>query len=209
MSGLIRDARLWKEFVPLAFHVDYWNYLGWNDPLSDPAYSRRQRGYAHKGYTRSVYTPGFFTNGREWSGWFIKPTLSRSSAPQTGILTLRITDQELTADYEATSPKQANSPTAVPLLLHVAILGFNINNPVSGGENRGKTLTHDFVVMAWHAQSDNHANRHWQFKRDAIGLSNLSQRSQQHAAAIAAWVSAIDDPTPLQATGGWLEPHAR
>jgi hypothetical protein len=142
-----------------------------------------------------VYTPGFFTNGREWRDWFGKPALGNSSAPKTGTLTVNIDQQTLTAHY------QGASPVAGPLLLHVAVLGFDIGSNITRGENSGKTLTHDFVVLAWHTQSDQRAGRRWQFNRDALNLS------QEHAKAIAVWVSATDDPTPLQATGGWLEPN--
>jgi hypothetical protein len=197
MSRLKDDARLWKEFIPLAFHVDYWNYLGWSDPLSKPDYSQRQRSYARNGYARSVYTPGFFTNGREWRGWFRKPALGNSSTPKTGTLTVNIDQQTLTANYQATSP------SVKPLRLHVAVLGFDISSSITRGENSGKTLTHDFVVLAWHSQSDKQANRRWQINRDALDLS------QEHSRAIAVWVSAADDPTPLQATGGWLDPHSK
>jgi hypothetical protein len=193
LNKLKNDARLWKEIIPLAFHVDYWNYLGWSDPLSKPAYSRRQRDYAQNGFARSVYTPGFFTNGREWGSWFRKPVLATPSTQTTGTLTVDIDQQSLTARYRAT-PSQAG-----PLLLHVAVLGFDIVTPVTRGENRGKTLTHDFVVLAWHTQRDNHAARHWQFNRETIDWL------QAHARAIAVWVSAADDPTPLQATGGWID----
>jgi hypothetical protein len=144
-----------------------------------------------------VYTPGFFTNGREWRGWFRKPALGNSSTPKTGTLTVNIDQQTLTANYQATSP------SVKPLRLHVAVLGFDISSSITRGENSGKTLTHDFVVLAWHSQSDKQANRRWQINRDALDLS------QEHSRAIAVWVSAADDPTPLQATGGWLDPHSK
>src|SRR5574339_14875 len=59
LSRLKSDARLWKDFVPVAFHVDYWDYLGWRDPFGAAEYSERQRGYAAQWKSRSVYTPGF------------------------------------------------------------------------------------------------------------------------------------------------------
>src|SRR5687768_10063986 len=46
LSRVKSDARLWKEFVPVAFHVDYWDYLGWRDPFGMANYSERQRAYA-------------------------------------------------------------------------------------------------------------------------------------------------------------------
>ncbi len=45
LSGLARDPGLWKQFVPVAFHVDYWDQLGWTDRLASAQYSDRQRSY--------------------------------------------------------------------------------------------------------------------------------------------------------------------
>src|SRR6059036_3501 len=56
----LKDAPgLWRDFVPIAFHVDYWDSLGWKDPFAIKAYSERQRDYAASWRSRSVYTPGF------------------------------------------------------------------------------------------------------------------------------------------------------
>ena len=45
LSRLREAPGLWKDFVPLAFHVDYWDYLGWRDPWGSREYSNRQRAY--------------------------------------------------------------------------------------------------------------------------------------------------------------------
>ena len=52
------------EVLALAFHVDYWDYLGWKDDLADPAYTLRQKDYAHAIGERMIYTPQAIVNGR-------------------------------------------------------------------------------------------------------------------------------------------------
>ncbi|MCB1738986.1 MAG: DUF1223 domain-containing protein, partial [Gammaproteobacteria bacterium] len=69
LSGLIDDPRLWRELVPVAFHVDYWDYLGWPDRFASREFSRRQRDHARSGGLSQVYTPGVVLNGAEWRGW--------------------------------------------------------------------------------------------------------------------------------------------
>ena len=69
LSKLKSEPGLWKNFVPLAFHVDYWDYLGWRDPWATKEFSDRQRNYAEAWRRDSVYTPGFVLNGREWREW--------------------------------------------------------------------------------------------------------------------------------------------
>ena len=69
MSRLIDDDRLWSEVVPIAFHVDYWDHLGWKDPVASRDFSSRQREHAASWKNNRVYTPGFVLNGLEWRGW--------------------------------------------------------------------------------------------------------------------------------------------
>ena len=77
LSGLKEKPGLWNEFVPIAFHVDYWNYLGWRDKWSSKQYSDRQRDYAGVWGSESIYTPEFVLNGKEWRNWFEPERRSR------------------------------------------------------------------------------------------------------------------------------------
>lgn len=52
------------KIIPLAFHVDYWNYLGWKDPFSKAEFSSRQREYAQNFDTDNIYTPQLIINGK-------------------------------------------------------------------------------------------------------------------------------------------------
>jgi len=63
VSNLLNHEKLWIDFVPIVFHVDYWNQLGWHDPFSKPAYSERQLNYYQQRSISSVYTPGVILNG--------------------------------------------------------------------------------------------------------------------------------------------------
>src|SRR5262245_10264750 len=69
LSRLKESPCLWKDFVPVAFHVDYWDRLGWEDPWGSRAYSQRLQSYARSWRNDSVYTPGFVLNGKEWRAW--------------------------------------------------------------------------------------------------------------------------------------------
>src|SRR5712691_12958707 len=65
LSRLKESPGLWKDFVPLAFHVDYWDYLGWRDPFAAKEWTARQYEYSANWKSESVYTPGFVVDGRE------------------------------------------------------------------------------------------------------------------------------------------------
>src|SRR5205823_9928722 len=66
LGRLVNDPRLWHEFVPVAFPVDYWDRLGRKHPLASVEWTKRQRLYAANWNAETVYTPAFVLNGREW-----------------------------------------------------------------------------------------------------------------------------------------------
>ncbi|MGH8858585.1 MAG: DUF1223 domain-containing protein, partial [Polaromonas sp.] len=58
-----------KGLVVQAFHVGYWDYIGWVDRFAAPAYTARQREIAARNNLRSIYTPQAVLNGRDLSNW--------------------------------------------------------------------------------------------------------------------------------------------
>ncbi len=136
LNEYVDDKDLWTKIVPVAFHVDYWDYIGWKDIFATKANGERQRDYARAGKARTVYTPGLFNNGREWRGWTLRLP-PRASDKQPGNLSATITGDRLVATFPA-----ANTP----LELHVALLGFGIDTKIERGENSNSTLRQEFVV---------------------------------------------------------------
>lgn len=193
LSRLRNSPLLWKRFVPVAFHVDYWNYLGWRDRFSDPRFSKRQSDYERHGYLQTVYTPGVMKNGREWRAWpYVK--IPSDTADDAGILEATVRDGSMSVVF---IPQRRYQP---PLVLNLALLGFNQRSRVTAGENTGKLLSHDFVALNFqqYPQSSQDERFHW-------ALPGLSSSEKKNTAAIALWVTTADDPTPLQAIGGWLK----
>lgn len=188
LATLLDHPGLWQDLVPVAFHVDYWNYLGWRDPLSDASFSERQRDYQRSGRVRAVYTPGFVLQGKEWRGWFSREPVPRAYARSAGTLQAEVDGNMLSARY--TPPEAIDGP----LSLNVALLGFDISRTIPRGENRGKVLTHQFAVTEHRTALS--ANSRWQL---ALPESDITQKM-----GIAIWVSHPHSPHPLQATGGWL-----
>ncbi len=187
MSALKDDHRLWQDFVPVVFHVDYWDHLGWSDPYASMKNSQRQRRYRLFGHTQAVYTPGFMLSGTEWSGWFSNPALPELPKVVAGRLKIELDADKLQARFVRSQDNRG-------LLLNVAILGFDIVTPISAGENQGKQIPQDFVVL-----------KHQSYTSDN-GLWNvtLPRFRFEGRTGIAFWVSQGSDPLPLQATGGWL-----
>jgi len=189
LSGLKNDPRLWKQVVPMAFHVDYWDYIGWRDRFASPANSTRQRTHKIQGNIRSVYTPGFVVDGREWRGWFRRGTLNLADSEAKPL--------RVDIDGAAVSASYTTGDVAEPLMLNVALLGFNLSNQIDSGENSGRRLNHDFVVLQQKSMLS--TNGSWQLDMPSITESPVETKG------IAAWISHPHSLKPLQATGGWLK----
>lgn len=209
LSTLKKSPDLWHRVIPIAFHVDYWNSLGWEDPFSSKANSQRQRTYKKQRLVSAVYTPGFVINGQEWRGWFNRSPLPGSSDKNVGVLTMEITNIGQTASFTALfEPADIlSTKSRSNLSLNVALLAMNEQTRVRLGENRGKTLHHDFVVTNLQIINQTEKNSHktnnpttWQ------GTLDLSQCQD---CAIATWVSERGDQQPIQATGGYLNGYLK
>lgn len=189
LNSLRHDPSLWRDLVPVAFHVDYWNNLGWEDRFSSAAYSARQRAYARHWRARTVYTPEFFLNGREWRRWS-DDGLPDKTTTRVGNLAVELKEGKLVARFE---PK-----IALPeqLVLHVARLGMDRHTRIRAGERNGEQVTHHFVVLGHKAITS--GQRHWQ---TSLPASSTEQSGQE---ALAIWVTRSDDPLPIQSVGGAL-----
>jgi hypothetical protein len=193
ISALRTDPRLWQQMIPVAFHVDYWDYIGWKDEFADPRFAKRHRQFARERRVRSVYTPGLVVAGNEWRGWFRRPVLTLDDPAQVGPLRLEINDKHVDVRFEPRTIGQNE------LEAHVALLGFDIKTVVRAGENEGRTLHHDFVVLGY--------ERAQLVVADGKFVARIARPNSHHNAprlAMAAWVNARGDQRPLQAVGGWI-----
>ncbi|MEM8564184.1 MAG: DUF1223 domain-containing protein [Pseudomonadota bacterium] len=192
-ATLVEHPQLWRGLIPVAFHVDYWNYLGWEDRFASSAYSQRQRAYYRQGSTQGVYTPGMMAAGREWHNWRRLQDAPISSE-EVGVLELRDNGLVFSARFIPSHPQPRSE-----LQLHVAVLGFGLKTPVERGENRGRDLSHDFVVLSHNVYSD--SGLQW------TGDIPISQyEGEAERLALVAWVGDRQRLGPIQATGGWRTP---
>ena len=196
-SQLKSNSRLWNGLVPIAFHVDYWDYLGWRDPFATAAFSERQRAYAALWKSESVYTPGFVLNGKEWRGWYNRNGLPRVSSATPGTLTANSEDGKNWKVRFAPTSRSAGGYD-----IHLALLGFELSSDVKAGENRGHRLDHDFVVLAMQSATASIGGGSLSAEISATVPSKFSPKRL----AIAVWVTKRGELEPVQAVGGWLTP---
>jgi len=127
--------------VALAFHVDYWDSLGWKDRFAQPQFTQRQNATQHTSGARFAYTPQVILDSRDAPNWSSLPPASlQGRAPATVGLTLA----RDAAGLALTVAPGAGAPAK--LSGYVAVVDDGLQTHVGGGENRGETLHQDGVV---------------------------------------------------------------
>ena len=196
LNDLRNAPGLWKTIFPVAFHVDYWDGLGWPDRFARADYTQRQRDYASRLGQDSVYTPEFVLNGLEWRrDWLGGQAIPDRGPVKSGSLVVTIDAKKLTASY---TPAAATAD-ASKLTINVALLGFNLVTDVKRGENGGRTLKHDFVVLGFQSRSMVADGR----GSSAVGPLDLKSTTDDAPGAVVVWVSRPDGSI-VQVVGGWL-----
>ena len=127
--------------VALAFHVDYWDSLGWKDRFAQPQFTQRQNATQRTSGARFAYTPQVLLDGRDQRDWpALAPAALHGRAPATVALQL---DRDATGLALKVQPG-AGAPA--PLSGYVAVVDDGLQSKVSAGENRGATLREDGIV---------------------------------------------------------------
>jgi hypothetical protein len=169
--------------VVLAYHVDYWDYIGWRDPYAQARFSERQRAANARNAARFVYTPQLMLDGKDYrrgalSDDFASRLAQLSQAPKAAI---RV---DLDGEPESLMAKGTWSVASGVDMRQthgwLALYENRLGSDVRAGENRGKRLEHDFVVRdlagPFMAGSFTHRfrlDRRW--KRNDLGVAAFVQ----------------------------------
>ena len=154
LSALTHGADA-SRTVALAFHVDYWDRLGWRDRFGNAEFTARQREQSQRQRGSFVYTPQVLLQGADFPGWHVP------GQPAAAIAAINAKAPRATIEVEL-APVEGNA-TAVDVRLRVpqardrsdaaiavALVQDGLASDVKAGENKGKRLSHDRVVRQWH-----------------------------------------------------------
>jgi hypothetical protein len=195
------------KVVPLAFHVDYWDYIGWADRFAKPEHTQRQRDTARTNKLRTIYTPQVVLNGHDFRHWFwgnrAKETIKEINAEKAKArIGLTLSDQtNLQVKVKgkfAVLPQQHPRRSAA----FFALYQNNQTSQVSRGENAGKQLRHDYVVRALHGPF--YIGKNGMLEVEKTIQLNPSWKKKN--VGIAAFVQDQDSGAILQALAGRLCP---
>ncbi len=181
---------LWRDIVPVAWHVTYWDYVGWRDPFASKHNDNRQRRMAALAGA-GVYTPGVFVNRNEWLGWRRSSlSLPEAQNQRVGILSGSSENEEIKVQFSPVAQLELKAP-----VLELVFLRAGLNTPVKAGENRGRKLKHDFVAGRLTRVPLVLQQGHW--------IADFSLKPEEESEAVALWV--LDrQGRYLQATGSWI-----
>jgi len=148
LSKLARAPR--SGVVPVAFHVHYWDYIGWKDIYADPRNTDRQKMFALATNARSVYTPQVILAGNDFRPWSserafddaVRAVNARKAAAAVELTPRRLADGSIEGNASAMVSEAAKSQ----LTLVVALTQDGITSKPNAGENKGETLAQNFVV---------------------------------------------------------------
>lgn len=137
----LKPAAAAGQAVVQAFHVGYWDYIGWVDRFASPAHTARQRQIASINGLRSIYTPQLVRNGQDWRDY--PGALAPGNNPARAAITLRRHGADA---FEATvSPAAGVSAWSA----YWTVTEHGHASKVKSGENAGELLKHDFVVRQY------------------------------------------------------------
>lgn len=179
LAALVEVPNDELDVLALAFHVDYWDYLGWKDRFGSPRYTSRQRQLGSNNNQRTIYTPEFFVDGKEARGTRKVLDKIRSANKQQAQIQLKLSISKSSDALQI--ELQSVTPDAVdkPLQHRYFVYENQLMSDVTRGENSGERLFHQQVVRYMSPELDlKDNNQHKitinpEWRLDNIGVAAL------------------------------------
>ena len=153
LSSLAAGGLVPERIVPLALHVDYWDYIGWKDPYARRAFSSRQRKMAQLARSAIVFTPQVLPQGRDFRGWgtqaFDAAVARINARPASARISLTLEARTKTALEVSAVAELLDVAQMAEAAVYLGAFASKLVSNVAAGENRGRILNHDFVVLEW------------------------------------------------------------
>lgn len=130
------------QVVAQAFHVAYWDYIGWTDRFANPVNTVRQKQVAARNGLAGIYTPQLVRNGADWRDY---SKALNGAAPEASRASIKIQGNGKDSFVASVAP---TSPTG-PWSAYWSVTEHGHNTKVRAGENAGESLKHDFVVRQY------------------------------------------------------------
>ena len=139
-----------ERIIPMAFHVTYWDYIGWKDRFAKKQFDSRQRNLAHKKRKSTVYTPQFIFSGEDFRlhtrfnnevNKFVE-----QKAQVNLVLTVKKPVNKRADELRIHLASDISADEVENVDIYIAVVENNLSSDVRDGENEGRKLQHDYVV---------------------------------------------------------------
>jgi len=146
-DGIFGELAQRDDVLALALHVDYWDYIGWKDEFADPAFTARQKAYAHAHEKPSIYTPQLIVDGEDILVG-LKPMTLADLIQDHGAESAQVT---LTARRNGNriEVEVSNATLKVPMVIELVTYIPKRTASIARGENAGRTLDYHNIVASW------------------------------------------------------------
>ncbi len=136
-----------RDVLPLALHVDYWDYIGWADNFADPAYTKRQRAYARVAGSRSIYTPQMIIGGKDHVIGYKPMAVADAIQANRNAAPIEIGMIRSGGSIVISAQPQGRLPSD----MQVQLVRYSPRQSVAikRGENAGKTIKYHNIVLDW------------------------------------------------------------
>ncbi|OCX67232.1 hypothetical protein BFP70_03055 [Thioclava sp. SK-1] len=142
-----------KDVIALALHVDYWDYLGWEDPFAQPAFTTRQKAYARASGERMIYTPQLIVSGRK-SLVGADPGAVYEALDDAQNVTSPVSISVSGGKGQYQIELRADPPLDGGAVVQIVRYIPSARVDILRGENAGMEIDYTNVVTAWHAVAD-------------------------------------------------------
>jgi hypothetical protein len=153
LSSLETEGRASGTIVPIALHVDYWDYIGWKDPYARREFSLRQRKLSQLQRMALVYTPQIVLQGQDFRGWgtpaFDAAVAKIAARPAKAGISLVVRPAAAGSLQVEAVAEVFDRAQKADAALYLAAYRNRLSSAVTAGENSGRTLQHDYVVLEW------------------------------------------------------------
>ena len=156
------------DVIPLALHVDYWDYIGWTDKFGDPKFTERQKAYARAAGSRMIYTPQLIVGGLD--------SVEGSRPAEVGALIRKHQKLAATVDLAVTRAGgtltiRARARQPFDNAVRVQLVRYKPSETVAikSGENAGLTMEFRNIVTSWQALGEWTGDAPLELEADAPG----------------------------------------
>jgi len=181
------------DVVPLAFHVDYWDSLGWKDRFAQPQFAQRQVASQRTSGAKFPYTPQVIVDGRDTPRWSALPAAALGSGTHVSAAPLALVLERQGEALQLTVAPQPGAALPAHVAGYVAVVDDGLQTQVGAGENKGATLKQDAVVRELLP---------WSVSGGGAQTLRLAPKAPPEAGATRHWVAVATDADtgrPLQA----------